>query len=271
MMKFQTTIAASLATILVVPAVTNGDEIGTLEDALSNTVRALEVLAGIEAKVAQGEEGASNLVTAVTEPPILDPRRRDDRLGALRNEVSLLQTELDLLETSRPPAAPEHRVDPIAASAAAVSDGTPLPPVHTGLNASTLDIVRSVTKPEEERSTTRATTGEGGDSRIEVRTESEGYSADPLGQARACYRAKRYEQGAALLAEVTSDAEALYWRARCLEKLDRLDEASKDLKKVIDLVTDDFQRQRAKTDLEFVEWKKGFLSKLEKRSGGRNG
>ena len=267
MMKFQTAIASGLATFLVVPAVTlGGDEIGTLKDALANTARALEILAGIEEKLDGTGQVSTGIVLAVTEPSILDARRRDERLSALRNECSLLQTELDLLEgadsATVPAASPTEEVAPVPV----VGDAHSLPPVHTGLDEATRNVLKSITKgtanqgEPRDAPTTVEVTGP------EERSESEEYSADPVGQARACYRAGRYAQGLALLEKKTGDTQALYWRARCLEKLDRLDDAAADLRKVIELTTDGFEKQRAQTDLEFVEWKKGFLEKLGDRS-----
>jgi len=263
MMRFQTVVASGLTTFLVVPAVTlGGDEIGTLKEALTNTARALEILAGIENKLDDDEPVSAGIVLAVTEPSILDARRRDERLNALRNECSLLQTELDLLENAATAEAPSTETTSHVSTPTVAGDAHSLPPVHTGIDEATRNALRSLAgeetsqgEPRDASATVEAAAGEGS-------PETEEYSADPVGQARACYRAKRYAQGFALLEKVTSGTQALYWRARCLEKLDRLDEAATDLRKVIEQTSDGFEKQRAQTDLEFIEWKKGFLEKL---------
>ena len=55
--------------------------------------------------------------------------------------------------------------------------------------------------------------------------EGKGYSANPLRQAKACFRAGRYQQGLDILEAVTPFTEGDYWRAKLLDRLGRTDEA----------------------------------------------
>ncbi|MEW6073136.1 MAG: hypothetical protein AB1726_11180 [Planctomycetota bacterium] len=266
MLRFQMAVSAGLATILVVPAILlGGDEVRTLETALADTTRALEILGGIRQQFEAGQGASSGVVVAVTEAPILDARQRDERLVTLRNEVDLLQTELDLLEGAAFAGPPVPEEGALAAAEIAPPAGPPLPRVHTGLDDALRHVLAGPEAPagpatEAAADTPRAAPGPA------ASAGEPAYSADPLRQARACYRAGRHEEGAALLAGATDDPETLYWRARCLERLDRLDEAAADLRRVIELAGEGLAGQRARTDLEFVEWKRGFLAKL---AGGK--
>ena len=99
MLKFQPLITTGVAALLVVPAVTLGDDdLGSLRTTLKNTGRAIEVLRKVEVQVAEDELGAVDRVRSITDPAMLDGPARDARLDTLRNEVNLLRVELDLLE-----------------------------------------------------------------------------------------------------------------------------------------------------------------------------
>jgi hypothetical protein len=247
-----------------VPAVVLGeDELDTLERTLAGTVRALEVLAGIEERVATGTPGAVIEVRAVTEAATLDARERDERLAGLREEVGLLQAELDALESP-------IRV-PLAAQPIAGAGGASATAVTSGLDEATRALLGR--PPGEGPPVARGTAAE---PRAGARTTAvaapviEGaYVADPLGMGRACYHAGRFADGVVALATLKADPEALYWRARCLERLERLDEAANDLRRVLELVGEEgYAARRAKTDLEFVEWKRSFLKRLPGEEGG---
>ena len=272
MMKFQAALSTGVATLLVVPAVTmGGNDLGTLRDALTNTNRALELLGGIQGKFETGETPTPGVVAAITEAPMLDARRRDERLVTLRNEVSLLQTELELLEDgTRPGTTPAIR--PPSASAdglpPATEGGTPLPRVHTGMDNATRRALQGL-DPEEKAPAVDSAPREIEKAGPKPSPDGINYTANPVLQARACFRAGLYERGATLLATAKSDPEALYWRARCYEKLNRLQEATDDLERVLETSKDEHLLSLARTDLEFVAWKKGFLEKLEAGSGGK--
>lgn len=274
MMKFHAAITAGLAATIVIPAVTlDTEEIGTLEDALSNTVRALELVTGIQKKFETEKKSDTGLVLAMTEDSILDPQLRDERLHALRNEVNLLQTELDLIEsddlgitpvaTTPPPptGVPEGEIIPAAGAAGSI------PRVTTGLDDATRRALADLQRKDRGEDVAEAPEPAETVAPFVSSTEKEGYSADPLRHARACYRIERYAEGAAILKDLKSDPRALYWRARCLEKLGQLDEAARALRKVIELSPDTPEGRNAKSDLEFIEWKRGFLDKLGENGG----
>jgi tetratricopeptide (TPR) repeat protein len=275
MMKFQAAISAGLAAIVVIPTVTlGGDEIATLEDALSSTVRTLEIVTGIGKKAEEGDDAAPGLIRSITESPILDPRKRDDRLNALRNEVNLLQTELDLIEgcdLEVPATLAEVSTNEDLFVAATAPAAEAAPEVTTGLDDATRRTLYDLQRKDRTGEDPVAETASPARTSSEVaHGESADYSAAPLLHARTCYRVGRFEEAAALLKDLETDPQALYWRARSLEKLDRLEEAAACLRRVIALAPETHEGKSAKSDLEFVEWKKDFLDKLNgSPKGGR--
>jgi hypothetical protein len=87
------------------------------------------------------------------------------------------------------------------------------------------------------------------------------YSADPLRHGITCYRAGRFAEAHELLAPLEG-ATALYWQARTLERLQRLDEAVSVMERAIAAGGDGPEQRRAQTDLEFLRWKRDFMATL---------
>lgn len=161
MMKFQAAIATGLGAFVLVPSALLGDqEVAALENALAETTRAIEVLAGIREQTLTQPETAFGLVASATEAPILDPMQRDDRLVALRNEVNLLQMELDTLDV-----ASDQGIVGIAPPPGAPLQGIPIGPrasteLPTGMNETLRRALQglgnqSPDKPRTERSEER--------------------------------------------------------------------------------------------------------------------
>lgn len=251
MMKFTGALTTGLATLFVLPAVTQEDGRGaSLEAALKDTVHALEVLAGLEEELASGDRPAVETILAWTEPPAAPPEELDELLAQRRDEVSLLRLRVD---------------DAMAGGSGTLAGSTPLPPgmtgrPNTGLDPLLVQTLGTIPAPD------RAAEPEVPKSQP-VATEPEGYTADPLGQAQACYRAQRYEEGLALLKEPAADPQAWYWRGRLLERLERHDEATRAYEKVIELAPDGYEAERARSNLDFLKWKLEFLDKVPGPSG----
>lgn len=251
MMRFTGTLGACLAALAVVPATLDPQSspaLGSIEGALSKTVRALELLSGIRTTE---EPVTMTLVREVTEEPLPADPERDQKLDLLRTQVSLLQQELDLVEQRQQGRANGQPVAPELVEAVAPADALAQPNgITKGLDASLLAELKDFGV----RPAARA------------RPPSEppanpAYSADPLLHAQACYRAGQYERGEGLLADDDGTA-ALYWRARCLEKLERLDEARALYTTVMGRADAGSLADRARTNLEFIEWKAQFMAKL---------
>ena len=265
MMKFQTTLASGIAAVFLAPFALPQDDLLSLERALGETVRALEVLAGLEQRVETDPE-AVELVLAATEEPTLAPEEGDQRLQDLRNQVSLLQMELDAIEVPELALVTE-RVVPVEPQ----GKPGPLRGTTPPRGAATAKVSAEARDP---RARTESTAIEPADLARDLPPSPEGaeYSADPLRQAQACYQAGRYAEGLALLTR-HEDPRALYWRARCLANLDRLDEAIAMLGRVVELGHDSYEGRRAANDLEFLQWKLEFLRNMPEgvRDGGQEG
>ena len=267
MMKLHAALTTGLATLLVAPAALSADELETLEAALRSTSRALDVVVGVEQRAAEDPAAAIPLVRQVTEAPVLDAERRDARLQSLRSEVDLLRTELDQLELAALQEGAQPLTDlrpPTARDPRTTASGAPteLPAVSTGLD----DATRLALAKAKADALARARGDLKGDEpsagNAHPTTNENGYSADPVRHARACYRAGRYDEGLALLKDAETP-EGLFWRARCNERLDDLDAAEADLRELITIDADGPFAARALADLEFVKWKRDFLQRME--------
>ncbi len=279
MLRFQTAIASVLGALLVLPAVFGQGELATLEDALAGTARALEVLQGIQKRLSDDPAGAVGLLLSATEPPLQgspatpaspafpsfegDERALDERLETLRSAVNLLQMELDALES--PTAAALGAREP------ALSPRSMVPASPAGVTTGLDDALRALLAQDPAaRATFRESApAAAGPARAgrPAAGAAEAYSADPLRHAITCYRAGRFEEALELLAPL-ENATALHWRARTLERLERLDEAIDALERALARGGEGFEERRAQTDLEFLRWKRDFVATLGKKPAG---
>ncbi len=264
MMRLHSVLSAGLAAFFVLPTALpslgiSQDDLHLLEDALSRTVRALEVMGTLEERLRSPDPSMIELVLSSTEPAHLPTAEGGERLETLRREVSLLQMEVDSLEASSStcPADPAR------------------PGITTGLDEETRQSLRMPLHPEEPSTAeplAAPSTERTSEPSKETQPELPGYSADPLRQAMACYRAGRHERALSLL-ESREDLEALYWRSRCLTQLERTDEAIALLTRIIESAGDSYAGRRAESDLDFLRWKKDFRARLPQspQSGGPPG
>jgi hypothetical protein len=270
MLRFQFAIASALAPLLVVPVFVGQGSIATLQDALSGTRRALEVLKGLEERLRQDPAAALGLILSATEAPSGDELQRDARLESLRNEVNLLQMELDAMQS--PVLGPDGAVqsalgarlplDPLGARPG--TGPAPSAGITTGMDDSLRALfseppaARAVLRsgPTTQHDRSAASPAAGADEH-----GASAYSADPLRHGIACYRAGRFAEAHELLAPLEG-ASALYWQARALERLERVDEAIAVMERAIATGGEGFEQRRAQTDLEFLRWKRDFLATL---------
>ena len=272
MLRYQAALTSVLAAAIVPAAFYGQDGLASLEQTLAETARALEVLSGIQDAAEANDPATVGFVRAVTEDPILDGRRRDERLVDLRNQVNLLQTELDVLE------APAFLVETTSDARGDVTledqlsgpQDIVLRSVTKGMSAATLASLEPPTRSEDENGTDGAPSTGRPDPHGDV---GDGYSADPVAHARACYYARRYARCVQLVEHLPNDAEALFWTARAMEKLGRLDEAVTTMGRAADIAGDTPTGRRAKAELEFLEWRQTFLSDAphlaDKQEGGK--
>ena len=262
MLKLQSALASGLAALLVTPALLNEDDMAALETMLERTQHALVVLSGIQESVERGVPGAVELAATATEPPILDAQARDERLFALRSEVNLLQAELDAFDGTAL-AGGAGALAGTAPGPVPFGAGSGEPPLFTGLDEATRQALAllPISPATAEGGPRQAASGAAPASRAAV-AEHPGYSADPLLEARACFKAGRFDQALALLRSLPDGAEVLWWTGRSLERLGRADEAVKTFRKLLERFPDSAEAPRARTELEFLEWKLEFDRKL---------
>lgn len=260
MLRYQTALASLLGSALVVPVFLGQGSVATLQDALAGTQRALEVLKSLEQSLQTEPAATLGLILSATEAPAGDEVQRDRRLEGLRNEVNLLQMELDAMQS--PVLGADGAVQsalgarqPLEGQAAVPSAG-----VTTGIDDTLRALLSGARPPRESaaRDEGASPTAESGPSAPALENA---YTADPLRHGITCYRAGRYAEAWALLAPL-EDAAALYWQARTLERLERLDEAVQTMERAIAKGGAAPELRRAQTDLEFLKWKRDFVKNL---------
>jgi hypothetical protein len=262
MLRFTQALNVAVAGLLVVPAVTlQGDAAGTLRESLERTLAALETLAGIERHLQEGASEAVTLAVQHTEPPLEldagDPGSRDRLLEALRADVGQLEAALERAERD----------------GGAGSDGSPghSAPVSepagitTGLDDGLRELLASERcAPRSLRLAAPPQAKASEPPREKLAIEEQGFTADPLRLAQAYYRKGQFEAAAQML-EQQAGLEALYWKARCLEKLGRHGEALAAYTAVSEAPDAGALQARALEDIEFLKWSLEFRRQAEER------
>lgn len=266
MMKFQTAINLGIASLLVIPAVAlQSRNAGGLEVALEETVAALEHLAQVQSKLDAKDPQAVDLVLGATEEPMPAGEERDSYMTRLRRDVNVLAMQLEraerksletqmvsfdgrvMIDGTQPPRAPFDPSEYVSAEPGAIGPKVGLTPEERAM-------LSNMPLP---------LPGAEGPPQKPVSLEEEGFVADPVLLGRSYYRAGRFVEGAHLLASNT-DPEARYWRGRCLERLERFDEAIEVYEAVLAAEGAGYLADRARNDLEFLKWKRQFQNRLQK-------
>ena len=234
-----------LCALFAVPAVTlQGVDLDSLSAALNATMVALEELTGLE-QSSQGRNASSiSRICELTEAPSSDPARRDGMLESLRREVSELQMRVDgqlgapvqprtengLGVLERPSAPTQGLSDAMRAALSGANDGF----LGGSLDALPGGSVRSAL--------------------ASAAFEPQGYAADPLRLAITCFRAGIYSKALLALGD-RNDQASRYWRARCLDRLGRGNEAQAEFEKVAADASGVELADRAREELEFLRWR----------------
>jgi tetratricopeptide (TPR) repeat protein len=256
---------AALAAVFVLPAVAwQGASAGSIEEALRRTLAALEALTGIEQSVQSGAPGAIDSVLSATERALPPEARSDDDLLALRGELQRLERELDGLTAPSAEQQPgQQAVEPAAEpNAAANEEPEPAPILTTGLDEGTRQMLAALTPGApaglQPKAATVAIAADSLPQQSDkLAFEAPGYAADVLRLARAYYKQGRWSDALGLL-DKPGTPEETYWRARCLEKLGRDEEAVKAYEQVAADPAGGSDAQRAREDLEFLRWRMEF-------------
>ena len=123
MLKWTHALNLGLVSLLALPALTGQERGGGLEQALSDTERALAHLAAVEDRVRSRDPLALELVRTSTEPAAGEARARDARLERLRVEVAALEMQRDALLAGTTPTEVGAAADPLAALPPAPTTG----------------------------------------------------------------------------------------------------------------------------------------------------
>jgi hypothetical protein len=218
MMKWGFALNATLGALLVASAIgVQKPGAQDLDLSLDRVGRGLEELAGLRARIERGDRAAIDEVIKRSEAPGTDPHADADRLGQLRFEVSRLQMDWDALAATLP----------VKTAPGPKSDGKPA---------------------------TTAVPGKGGPATTAF--EAPGFSADPLRQGEALFRAGKYAESITVLRTQPDDPRCQYWNARALEQLGRIDEAVAIYTTVSARKDAGWAGERARTDLELIQWKR---------------
>jgi hypothetical protein len=260
MLKYQSALLAVFGSALLVPAICSQDGARGLENSLKETTRALEVLAGIQRGIEARHPSAIALAKQATEPASGEARVRDNRIVTLRDEVNRLQAMNDRMQG---PDTQAREVENTLSSPPPLDlDSSPRVIVTTGLSQSAREELSGVALPGTRAARPVASAGEGQKPSGAAKDAGES-AADPLRQAQVLFRARSYEECAALLKKRESDPESAWWRGRALERLGRTNDARDCYQKAKDGAAKDSKlATRAAQDLEFLEWKLGFQQKL---------
>lgn len=250
MMKWGFALNAGLGALLVVSSLGSGQGgDGGLELTLQRTTRGLEELVGLQKRLESGDRAAVDELLRVTDPAGNNPVEDEARLTALRLEVARLRMVHDglaPLDSVQLPSTDERASTRTAAG----------PTTH------------GTTRPGSAGGARKSSTNGDGKNVDDGLTafEPAGFSADPVLQGEALFRAARYEECLAALRKAPDDPRGQYWTGRTLELLGRVDEALDTYRKLSARKDGGWAAQRAKSDLEFLEWKRSTTPGLEGRA-----
>lgn len=259
----------------------DGDDKARLRRELQDTLAKLADLAGIQQELDARESAGIARILALTEPGPADLALAEFELQRVRDEVSSLQERVDSIGLAMqssdlselvnstpsgpdrphfvdvavvppvPLAAPEssgptNATDPVSSTPATASEAT----AHTAPNpAATSSAAQVGSTDAASQVALTAPRGEG-----KVAFEEEAFVADRARLGRACWRGGRYLEGVGALEPLAGDPSADYWRARCLEKLGRNEEALALFGQVIELAPESPEGRSAREDREYLQW-----------------
>ncbi len=260
MLKFTYLINFGLAGALIVPSVAQKmGSIEHLENAIANTDLAIEGLSRLETDLQAGDYSAVQQVLESTESPFGGAQERSVLLDRLRDEIGQLEAQVEKIDQRA--TLPHLQEDPTEN----IDAETPT----VGLSQQGRDTLEEIWPPVPGSNTPAVR--KSGD---RLKFEDDGFTVDALRQGRAYYRAGRYKEALRLIETRKGDPEADYWIGRCLERLDRTQEAIAAYAGVEAAVESGPLADRAKADREFLEWLINFDRKVrdlrgESGEGGR--
>jgi len=269
MLKAMLPLSSLLGVLYAVPMAVQDAPPRTLRGALDDTVRALDVLRGVE--TIDARERDVELVRAATEAPAADPTERLARLDRLRGELTRLENHLELLRSGAAPAFAALPVTPglVPVPTVGLGDGeiarlleaTRMPPPAPEPAAPVVPERRTylpIDPLPSGDSTSSANASASGSNQGGVPAPAPRDEALAFSKARAAYLAGQFEPALTEFQAGPNDARHRYWRALCLDRLGRSEEALA----LYDVVIADAEGgeyvQRARSDADFLRWKLQF-------------
>jgi tetratricopeptide (TPR) repeat protein len=266
MMKHSFTIGVGLALLVVLPtAGFNQQAPESLQQALDRTIAALEQLAGLDQRLSQHDTSAIRDARAWTEPalavPADRPQARDEELDQLRHDVVALQGALD--GDTRIGATPVDSagLNPATAGSQPAITATP---ATTGLDEAAR---HGLSAPSNAPTNTAKNVVPVPAPAAKRAFEPSGYSADALEFGRALYRREKFDAALVQFESQGTNIEATYWKARCLDRLNKQSEAIAAYNQVIASPSAGALVARAKDDVEFLAWRIAIESATKPASG----
>jgi hypothetical protein len=270
MLKAMLPLTSMLGVLYAVPLAVQDQAPRTLQSALDETVRSLDVLRGI-ATVDRPDVG---LVRAATETPLADPNERLARLDRLHGDLSRLEAHLELLRSG---------VAPATIFVSTATGAAPVPTLGLGdgevarlLEATRAPLAPPPAAPETGRERTprpsigdtQRTNGEtplDGSAPTTGGSNTSGELPPPpmdeslaFAKARAAYLAGQFDRALTAFQSGPDDPRHRYWRALCLDRLGRVEEALALYDVVINDPDGGEYVERARSDADFLRWKSDF-------------
>lgn len=264
MLRFTTLANFSMVGALVAPAAFQQvSTVKEMENSLQATDHALRTLDTIQSQLqAQDYRGVESILKA-TEGPIGGARERSQLLDQLRREIGELEYRLQ--EVEAPITLPHLKQDPtVALQADPEAEDSKATVATIGMSAEQLTEVGN-TWP-------LSTTGDDGTVVIRpqadgrYRFEKVGFSADPLRQGRAFYRAGKYKEALTLFEGMTGESEADYWIGSTLERLGQTQAALTAYTRVVDKEDSSSFGERAASAIQSVNFLIEIDLKIEKHT-----
>ena len=268
MLRFTTLVNFSLVGAIVAPAAfQRGPSEKELSASIEATEHSLRSLEAIQQKLGQKDYTAVQSIMLATEAPFGSARDRSQLMDQLRREIGELEFRLEEVES---PIVLEHlNTDPTQAVRedpdGQLSKGAV---ATTGMSTEELSEVGNIWPPIPTGNTNiPVASKESG----KLRYEKTGFTVDAVKQGRAYYRADRYKEALRLFETRQGDPEGDYWIGRTLERLGRPQEAITAYTRVIENEASGAIAERAKSDLDFVQWMIDFDSKLTSYAKDKGG
>jgi hypothetical protein len=267
MLRFTTLANFGMVGALIAPAAFQ--EVSTvkeMESSLRATDHALRTLESIQEQLQAKDYHGIDSILKATEGPMGGDRERSQLMDQLRREIGEL--EFQLQELNAPITLPHLKEDPTEVMRNDPETEDAMGTVATiGLSVEQLTEVGNTGPLTPGGDGTELAIRPQADGRY--RFEKQGFSADPIRQGRAFYRAAEYSEALRLFEGMAGEVEADYWIGRTLERMGRHQAALTAYMRVISNEDAGTFGERATSEREFLNWIIELDLKIEKYSNSK--